>query len=770
MPAQLPIPSPYNFVPLSSHVFFPDWAEQVSHDVPFSDGISGWLDIEVEAMTQVFIRSGGNIPEPNSPARQRWVTDDDYLRETKEFARLYPGGPFAIPGTSLKGMIRAVMEIAAFGKMNFVDGHRYAVRDLNNPDPRLYRDHMTETLGPRHYRAKARAGWLRLGPQGDWQVTPCAYARIEQGDLEDYHRDKTGMEADLGCRQSAKDKYSQWRAGPVLTAEIDNVEKDYPHTPGRLRYRKAYLPGSGPSGTTEMDARVVFTGQPAPRQRPPQGKSSPKHQEFLFFGEEPVSLRVVENVRDDFIFAHSEPNGSPNEAWGDWKAFLENGRPVPVFFLMEGSHLSKLGLALMFRLPYDRSIEEVLDAQQPQRTAADLDLAEAIFGQVDKPGALKGRVSFEPAIIQGPSDEPAKGEFERTIMLPKVVTVLGAPKPSFYPNYLEQDAHPSSGLVKTIRLPDLTQAVPDYRTFMSSDARLRGWKRYPVWKSPPAPKPPPSVNGRQNLAVATAFFPLGQKNGGHGPRFTSRVHVHNLRRVEVGALLWALTWGRGFLPADQQPYCHSLGLAKPYGYGAVRVTLGTHNLSRVVDGSAVSASVLTECLDEFCQLMERFFPGWENCEQLHQLLAMADPAQAPGQPGSLNYPNLTVQPRQNDFAGAKRDGLSLPPYSPWRGLPDRLSPSGVAISPPLTQLKTVAAPLPDLSGCEIAGSYLGPVGETLKFKFRRAEAPNEEYFGLVTPPFLHGFKRPKRLGDVRTLRVAGPPDTGGRYPLVPPGD
>ncbi len=47
------IPSPYNFVPLSEHVFFPDWAEKVSMDVPFSDGISGALKVRVTARTSI---------------------------------------------------------------------------------------------------------------------------------------------------------------------------------------------------------------------------------------------------------------------------------------------------------------------------------------------------------------------------------------------------------------------------------------------------------------------------------------------------------------------------------------------------------------------------------------------------------------------------------------------------------------------------------------------------------------------------------------------
>ncbi len=52
------IRSPYNFVPVSDKVFFPDWADQISHDIPFSDGISGKITLEIEAQTPIFVRNG----------------------------------------------------------------------------------------------------------------------------------------------------------------------------------------------------------------------------------------------------------------------------------------------------------------------------------------------------------------------------------------------------------------------------------------------------------------------------------------------------------------------------------------------------------------------------------------------------------------------------------------------------------------------------------------------------------------------------------------
>jgi hypothetical protein len=156
MPFTPPIPSPYNFVPLSGQVFFPDWADHVSMDVPFSDGISGWFEIEVEAKTDIYIRNGGDQPRtaPEKAADSVW----------QDFFRVTPEGRYAIPGTSLKGVVRSVMEIATFGKLNRAYDARYGVRDLQNTDRRLYLGWMTTERPPHQARPKGRLAAPGRGP------------------------------------------------------------------------------------------------------------------------------------------------------------------------------------------------------------------------------------------------------------------------------------------------------------------------------------------------------------------------------------------------------------------------------------------------------------------------------------------------------------------------------------------------------------------------------------------------------------------------------
>ena len=102
------ITAPFNFVPLNDKVFFPPWAEDISHDIPFEDGESGVIDIEITAKSPIFIRDHDN-PE--------------------EFCN--HNGEYYIPATSVKGMVRNVLEIMSFSKMNMIDDKTYSIRDLN---------------------------------------------------------------------------------------------------------------------------------------------------------------------------------------------------------------------------------------------------------------------------------------------------------------------------------------------------------------------------------------------------------------------------------------------------------------------------------------------------------------------------------------------------------------------------------------------------------------------------------------------------------------
>lgn len=95
--------SPYNFVPLNSKVYIPDWYGLVSQDIPFEDGEDGYIELTWHNGSPLFIR--------------------DKDKDDPEHAPMNINGRYFIPGSSIKGMLRNVLSILSFGKMQ--EGEQY---------------------------------------------------------------------------------------------------------------------------------------------------------------------------------------------------------------------------------------------------------------------------------------------------------------------------------------------------------------------------------------------------------------------------------------------------------------------------------------------------------------------------------------------------------------------------------------------------------------------------------------------------------------------
>lgn len=149
-----------------------------------------------------------------------------------------------------------------------------------------------------------------------------------------------------------------------------------------------------------------------------------------------------------------------------------------------------------------------------------------MFGWVDDDSSLKGRVQIGNAF----SSRSLKDEE----LCAPVSGVLGTPKPSFYPLYLKQDKYP-------------------YKTYSTEGATISGTKRYRIHKGDSVTVLPQG-NGNENIMSKIIPVPAGQT-------FKMRIVVHNMRKMEIGALLSAVTFNH-----TQGAY-HNIGSAKGFGYG-----------------------------------------------------------------------------------------------------------------------------------------------------------------------------------------------------------
>lgn len=642
--------APYGFVPLNEDVYLPGWAPAVSRDWPFHDGVSGTIELEITSHTPIFTRN------PKDPER-------------------FFGGPDglpAFPGSGLRGAIRTVVEIASYGWMRRVNDHRYGVRDLHNNA--LYVRHMADIMpalnGKNLPLPKVMAGWLQVEKDADLldgdasdtvgTITPCSFAKMDYRLIMEHARSCRLNRYKPGDPQSSARKYRAWSveesSDPKLQVKVD-IEPLRPHDAVPLPVGFGAVTGPG-----RQQGTLVFTGQPSrwtPDMAPRRGGGHPKHHDFVFYGEHPDRpIPVTRHVFEGFEFVHGggqeqhslNQRRSANEEWGFWQRKFDQGARVPVFFLMtpDGRTLRAFGLAMMFRLAYDHTTKDaVRSAQKDLGVDPRPDLAELIFGHVplshrggggEREATLAGRVSFGLGRLHAGGSA-----------LPKVQEVLGGPKASFYPSYVEQD-------------PGVPGADPiggkdRYKTYMDADARVRGHKRYRMQPDVvKGPEPPKRRDGTVNTDVATVFRPLEA-----GTVFHSTLRVHNLRPVELGALLWALDFG------GAEGCFHGLGMARSLGYGRCDISLRGHALMANEPGRA-DADLLAEARQAFGAAMESFCNehsvpgGWLASRRIFELLELArvlDEDSPHRRAMSIAASRPYSSRKINEFNEAKREGAAL---------------------------------------------------------------------------------------------------------------
>lgn len=627
------IDAPYNFVPLSQHVFLPEWAPQVSHDIPFADGLSGEIHYTLRADAPLLV--GGRQEKPSN----------DAPGVVKPFT--LPDGRHAIPGSSLKGLLRNVVEIAAFGRFNKLDDVRPAFRDVSSRNV-PYRDRMSG--------GKVKTGFLRRTSDGEIQIIPCAMTRLDHRELEQALGLGEGKPI-FPARQSVNKKYECWRR----LCEGQGLD------PRRIRFDH-----DGDVACALFKGRLegvpVFTGQISDSTKP-GGKS----RDFIFYHPQPEqAIKVCDEVWRDFLQVHGDEVANPDMSWpGYWRQHFRGGGDVPVFYLPATQNPEsplRVGLAFMPKLAGDFSTHDLVKNVHETHLespglAHGYDMADLLFGAINgesQADALRGRVNCEMAITLSPI----------TVQV-QPPTILNGPKPSYFPNYVAQDVD-SSGL----KLRN-GQYATYLRSNGSSAPKLRGFKRYPVRPDADVQVQRLTQDQLKNKKVQVVMHTLPA-----GSKFHGRIVFHNLRPVEVGALLWVLTWG------GNPSLRHSIGMGKSFGFGQVRFELHGERCRVIPNDPMQSEGCLTPeavagYIDIFEERMNVAIPDWKRSPQLSNLLAMADVGRAHQLPKGMRLRHMQLEFGNNPFQRAKQLGLVLPDYAVASGA----ARSGPIASAPVAGVK-----------------------------------------------------------------------------------
>jgi len=516
--------APYNFVPLPQLVL--DVADGIdidrekmrpweAHDRFVPGTHRGWIDLEIETLTPLYIR-GAVMPRDAG-----W---DDRPSRVRPEPYTTPDGRPAIPGSSLRGMIRTLVEIISFSKIQPVGDSRPFFRTVAS-------DRIGWAYGQRMRRGNGvRGGFLRR--HGDvWMIEPCAVARVARDRL------KPSVWIDEGPDYTPPWPPQHGTCWVILDE-------------GSMIVRDIRIQQDAPGGDGWRRGTLVLSGN-APRKR----------REFVFLesSEESRSVLVPDRIWERFhdddqitqwqqkAFPRNRPAGVSRKADGH----LRDGEPV--FYLLASHEQSEdnpdglvfLGRAGMFRLPFDRGPSDLIPTEHRD---ARLDLAEVMFGMVHDGTAIKGRLSFEDAIVKGRGSD----WFEE-LLVPRI---LSAPKPTTFQHYLTQDGTAGKDALTTYLTQDRTT--------------LRGHKLY--WHRWDLARGTTQVQESEDHAQLLRDLESREPQDTQhtiirpvkaGVTFTGRIRFENLTPVELGALLHAVTLPPGC--------CHRIGVGKPLGLGSIRI-------------------------------------------------------------------------------------------------------------------------------------------------------------------------------------------------------
>ncbi|MGR5067552.1 TIGR03986 family type III CRISPR-associated RAMP protein [Vibrio alfacsensis] len=455
--------APYHFVPLSKWVYMPDWAHLVSHDVPFEDGLSGVIKYELTNHTPLC------------------VGDSKDQQNILRFARNPKGQPI-VPGSSLKGMIRSVMDIASFGKFNQVDDFTLSYRDISSNSAYL-------DLISKH---KPVPGWIKYDAvKGIWLFSQCQVAKLHHKDID------KNLGISIRNEESAVKRYSKLPLNQKVRATISEPR-------GMKKNRWAENLGQG-----DTEGHCVFTNTRI------LGRGDPESYNFSYFffakQEAVTSDQIGEQVKNLFANHRSVEETVGGVKYDQSEYMLKHTHPehgIPVFALMMQGKVHSFGFANMPRVSYKNSSHDLINHLSNEHMEdAYFSLSELMFGTLRENGfGLKSRVYFSDAVMAN-----------RETSIVSSPLVLGGPKPSFLGAYIEQ--------------PD-PENYHSYGYHNSKEtAKVAGWKRYPVRQEFKENSPP---NDNQN--VQTKLELLTENH-----TFQGRISFHNLKREELAALVWVLT-------------------------------------------------------------------------------------------------------------------------------------------------------------------------------------------------------------------------------------
>jgi len=571
--------APYNFVPLPEAVVEApsDAGELPSHDEYHTDRHTGHFDVTLTTRSPLYIRAPLTLEE----FRDQDADHEDFRDDPKNklaFFHTRAGGPPVIPGSSLHGMLRSLVEIVSYGKVRKVTDRNkifYRAVAASKSDP--LKEPYDNVLG--EHGGEVRAGYLEE-QGGSWCVHPARRKPHPSGALE---QSFIKVEDDLA--EKSLDHLSDFTGFDHPKYEPQYVPVTYEYKKVKKWYYKATALSAKenhPSGDDHSFEGVLTSSG---NMNETGGGSSPRRYHALVMERDPGAspLKISDQAVRDYKEALTsfQQEDLPGKDGDPERGCLEVGRPIFYVEPGEGEEILYFGHSPNFRIPATtageggekRAVTPRDFVPKALREPAQIDYAEALFGYAgsdraqdassSRASARAGRVSVTDATLE--EDAVRDGlwldvpDAEENALVP---SILSSPKPTCFPHYLVQES-------------DSEKHLRHYDSKTPDQTVIRGHKRYwhrgDVGADQIEEQDDDWLDDAGNVEAGstqhTQMRPLQS-----GVAFSFRVEFENLTDAELGALCWALN-PQG---DPEKKYCHHLGMGKPLGMGAVELAATLH--------------------------------------------------------------------------------------------------------------------------------------------------------------------------------------------------
>ena len=536
--------APYNFVPLADHPVRLTKKDQIAHNTMQRDLISGEITYKITAKSPIFVSDGGKKDKDGKTYDEQFYKD--------KYNRI------AIPGSTVRGLVRSNAQILSLSSVaDDIDDYRMMFRNVTSgANKDLYGTMLgsgTVKIDDKKVSVlkKVKAGYL-VKKKGQYKIFPTVIDKIDErlGAINYYLiSERIIIDAKVdGLPEAERFRFFFEEGGRRLQHKFFKKFKKEPakdrrtgkEIPNKFIYTNTvnddYKPYYEPISYNVSGTRTV-TAVGAPGLYDNEGyvisTGSIRMKKVIYIipninmATEGIPIPDRDLKAFEIDLKKREKGLKPLKFF----ALPEEGETKPVFYF-EGSDCLYFGFTPRLRLFNKYSIKAGMTEEQKK---AGLDYSKVIFGYSTNENSYKSRVSFADAVRTKDVKDAQQSEL-----------LLSEPKASSFADYLEQ---PENSIEKT---------------YNSESFSIRGIKEYWLHED----LVPQFFDKDKRKLMLTKIKPLGK-----GTEFTGKVRFHNLKKEELGLLLWSLR-----LNKDSW---QNIGKGKPLGYGAIKVDiLGIKEVSR----------------------------------------------------------------------------------------------------------------------------------------------------------------------------------------------